>query len=835
MKVSLNWVRYLNDKYQCAAEPAPNGIEELVEKIGAQLGAVEETIDLGKKYQGIVIAKIISFQKHPNADKLSVCLIDDGKVVKGVKRDKNGLIEIVCGAPNVREGVLAAWIPPGHIVPSTLNKEPMVLEAREIRGVVSNGMLASAKELNLGDDHSGIVEIDQDLNPGTSFASTFGLDDYVIDIENKMFTHRPDLFGILGVARELAGIQHHAFKSPKWYDENADVVYKNGPTTHNLDVKNEVPNLVPRFCVVVIKDIKVAQSSLFIKTKLASVGIRPINNIVDITNFIMHETAQPLHAFDYDKVKTGLLGLRLGKKGEKLKIIGGKVIDLKETDVVITDGTKPISLGGIMGGASTEVDESTKTVILECANFNLNSTRRSAVGHGLFTDAATRFTKNQSPRQNRAVIAKATDDILKIVGGRVASGLIDDKHFVVNEKPIQISPEFINSRLGLDLSAKEVEKLLQNVEFNVRPNGGKLSIIQPFWRTDIEIPEDIVEEVGRLYGYDHLPKQLPQRDLTPVARNKTLDLKQRARGLLSSAGANEVLTYSFVHGKLLKAADQDESLAFKIANALSPDLQYYRLSLTPSLLGKVHQNIKSGFTKFAIYEIGKVYSKAEVEKGLPKEFDRLALVFASDEKNQKTANTFYQAKKYLSYLLEKFGLETEYRPLATTTIEAGKMGLQMTRPFDPLRAAVVYVDSGPVGVVGEFKESTKHMLKLPSKIAGFELFLSSIGWPSKGYKALNKFPALEQDITLRSDKKITYAGLTNFLSSQLQKLSKNHGYLYELSPIDIFQKAGDEEYKQTTWRITLQHPERTLTTIEANNLLDELAKAAKEKFKAERI
>src|SRR3990167_5370336 len=229
MKVSINWIRDINSRYQCAADPMPHGIDALVEKIGAQLGAVEEVVDLGKRYEGIVVAKVVSCEKHPNADKLSICLIDDGKKFKAVKRNKKGLVQIVHGAKNVEAGQLVAWMPPGVTVPASVDKDPLTLEAREIRGVTSNGMVASAKELGLGDDHTGILIIDEPAKPGQSFAKVYGLDDYIVDIENKMFTHRPDLFGQLGIARELAGIQQHVFKSPVWYQENPTLPKPNGP------------------------------------------------------------------------------------------------------------------------------------------------------------------------------------------------------------------------------------------------------------------------------------------------------------------------------------------------------------------------------------------------------------------------------------------------------------------------------------------------------------------------------------------------------------------------------------------------------------------------------
>ena len=297
-----------------------------------------------------------------------------------------------------------------------------------------------------------------------------------------------------------------------------------------------MPKLVPRFSAAAIKDVKVGDSPVWLKVRLSAVGIRPINNIVDITNFYMTETAQPLHAYDYDKVKTGILGIRLSKKDEQLKLLGGKQIKLDGGAVVITDGQKPIGLGGIMGGADTEVDENTKNIILECANFDMNLTRKTAMQYGLFTDAATRFTKNQSPRQNMAVMTKAIEEIRRVAGGRVAGPIVDKKDFKSEQIPVEVKADFINLRLGLTLTAAQIKKLLENVEFDVAVSGQKLSVMAPFWRTDIEIPEDIVEEVGRLYGYDRLPLVLPTRDLQPAQSDQLSEFKSKARQILKQAG-----------------------------------------------------------------------------------------------------------------------------------------------------------------------------------------------------------------------------------------------------------------------------------------------------------
>lgn len=830
MKVSLNWIKELNKNYGTSDSSELKDVNKLVEKIGEQLGAVEEVINLGERYKDIYVVKIVECAKHPNADKLSVCLIDDGGKVKNIER-KNGLVEVVCGAPNVKTGLTVAWIPPGATVPATFDKDPFVLEARELRGVVSNGMLASAKELAVGDSHEGILILDE-AKPGSLLSEVLLLGDYIIDIENKMFTHRPDCFGLLGVAREIAGISGKPFKSPDWYKENARPEEGFGL---ELAVMNEIPELVPRFSAIAMKNVEVKPSPVWLQSFLARSGIRPINNIVDITNWFMLATGQPLHAYDYDKLKTGTLGVRLSKKGEKLALLNGKIIDLSEGAVVITDGTKPVGLGGVMGGSETEVDSNTKNIVLECATFDMNLTRKTAMAYGLFTDAVTRFTKGQSPLQNLAVLAKTVTDTERLTGAQVASALVDIKSPGVKEpKPVVVSAEFINSRLGEKLKAEDIKKLLENVEFKVDVSGDQIGIDVPFWRTDIEIPEDIVEEVGRLYGYDKLPQVLPKRDLTPAEIEPELAFKSRLRDILSEAGANEVLTYSFVNEKLLKAAGQDPKNAYHIKNALSPDLQYYRLSLTPSLLEKVHPNIKTGYGEFALFEIGKAHGKSEVENGLPKEFGRLALVVASKKTSKN--EPFFWVKTYVEFLAERLNLKLRFEPLDADKFKDHKLFQQMIAAYEPGRAALVFADEKLLGVAGEFKAGTKTTLKLPAVTAGAELFLSTLQTGvSKTYQPLNKYPATEQDITLRAGAGKSYEELTGFIDDFMGKASKEQGYHYELSPLAIYQKKGDEKYKQTTWRITLSHPGRTLTTEQVNKLLDDLAVKARDKLGAERV
>lgn len=833
MKISVNWLReFTNVKLP---------VDELVTKIGAQLGEVEEVVDLGKQYEGIVVVKVVSCQPHPNADKLHVCLVDDGGVVKRVKRDGQGLVQVVCGANNVRKGLTVAWIPPGTVVPASYDNEQFKLEVRPIRGQDSNGMLASAKELKMGDDHDGILIVDKPAKPGTSFAELYELDDYIIDIENKMFTHRPDCFGIMGVAREIAGIQGLQFRSPEWYLKSLPLKASKSQKILPLKVKNGIPKLVPRFVAVGLSDVKVKKSPVIMQSYLSRLGIKPINNVVDITNFVMLLTAQPLHAYDADKLPKLSLETRLSKKGDKLNLLNGKTIELNDDKtMLITSGDVPVGVAGVMGGQGSEVDFSTQNIVLECAAFDMYAVRKASMMHGLFTEAVTRFNKGQSPLQNDVVLSYAVGMLQKLANAELASDVIDTAPHKSSGfwKGIHVSQDFINARLGLELTTAHIAKLLRNVEMGVSANNKSLIVSPPFWRTDLEIPEDIVEEVGRLYGYDHLPLELPVRDLTPPLKNDTLSLKSDIRNLLSKGGANEVLTYSFIHGDLIKKTGQDEKQAFKLSNALSPDLQYYRLSLTPSLLDKAHMNIKAGYNEFALFEIGKTHNKTEKDsEKLPKEVNSLSFVYAA--KNKTTSAPYFVASYFLEYLLSSFKVSKSFRrvPLAKADLYKNNFLLQMVKPFDPNRAAVLVDDQKLVwGVVGEYRQSVKKALKLPTTVAGFEvdpLLFMLKARPGSGYRALSRFPSTQQDISFKISSSVAFAEIIASVEQAFRDNSKEHGYIVDIETVDIYQK--DKSAKHYTFRVVLSHGSRTLVTEEVNSLLEAVAKEQKTKLKAVRL
>ncbi|MBC7512764.1 phenylalanine--tRNA ligase subunit beta [Candidatus Saccharibacteria bacterium] len=829
MRVSLNTIK----TYTTVDLSVP----ELVAKINSQLGQVENVIDLGSRYEGAIIVKVVTCENHPNADKLSVCSVDDGS---------GELIQVVCGAPNVRAGIFAVWLKPGMTVPSTAeDKEPFVLGTRELRGIMSNGMLAAGDELAINNDHDGIIEITErdlaagrTLQAGMSFAEAFDLNDTLIDIENKMFTHRPDLFGQLGVAREIAGIQNIPFNDPDWYWNEPAFV---DASELELVIFNDTPEKVPRLMAVAMSNVSIAPSPLWLQTTLLRWGSKSINNIVDMTNYVMLLSAQPTHAYDYDKLRGATLGARMAKPGETITLLNGKTYTLNEDDIVMADADGPIGLAGIMGGGESEVDESTTRIVIEVANFNMYAVRKSAMRHGVFTDALSRFNKGQSPLQNSRVLARLLEDVSTVSGATQASPVFDNYHVnpkILNESTSSgsmiLPAAFINARLGLDLDSAKIGELLRNVHFAcLSEDDGQLNITAPFWRTDIELPEDIVEEVGRLHGFDKLSRELPQRSILAVPTNPNLTLKQTVRQQLSKAGANEVLTYSFVHERLLDKTGQDKQRAYKLSNALSPDLQYYRLALMPSLLDKIQPNIKSGFNQFALFELGKVHFKGEMnadEPGVPNEDSHVACVVASKHMDPSVGAPYFHARRYLEEIIDVSN--HEFVPMNGYDMSHDDWGQQLTAAYDPNRSAIITKGDQVWGIVGEFRSEVRSALKLPQFAAGFELHLDLLSEEAVKYVPLSRFPSVTQDISIRTASSVPYAMVSDVVDSVITKQPPH--ITVTATPSVIYQPSDGTE-TTTTFRLKVTSDQATLAARDVRPIVQAIEKASNERFAGQMV
>lgn len=821
MIISVNWLKKFID--------IDMPVDELATLIGERLVEIEGVEDIGEKYKGVIVAKVVECAPIEGTDHLNVTKIDDGGAAQGVERDENGYVQVVCGAPNVRAGILVAWLPPQSTVPETFNDaEPFVLSVRPLRGVNSNGMLASAKELDLYEDHTGILEIDKDCAPGTNFGELYELNDYLLDIENKSLTHRPDAFGVIGFAREVAGIQGKPFQTPDWLNDIAPSFAPNqqieAPAVHIEDI-----SLSDRFTTIVLSGVdEKAQSPIQLQTYLARSGVRPISASVDVSNYLMLLTGQPTHTYDYDKFKA-LAGddftirVRAAKPEEKLTLLDGKEISLDQADIVIAAGNTAVGLAGAMGGANTIVDETTKNVLLEVATFDLYHLRSTQMRHGIFSEAITRFTKGVPAPLAAPVLAEAVRQLAEYTGATVSSIMVEDYPGIRNQITVQVSEKHINETLGTHFSADDISSLLLNVGFGVVFNELEATVAVPYWREDIHIAEDIIEEVGRLAGFDTINVTLPRRDFVATKPNSFDQLRSQVRSLLVRAGANEVLTYSFIHGDILKKVGQKPDDAYQIVNSISPELQYYRQSITPSLLTLVHPNRKAGYDEFALFEANKIHRKTAdlTDENVPTEFDSIGLVIA---RAKTKGDAFYDAKRYLEYVTDILGLTLRYETLSSEDA--------ISAPFETQRSAAVFdVQSGAhIGVVGEYKKAVQKSFKLPEYTAGFEInpraLYEAVSQVGIRYSALSRYPGTERDICFQTPASVAFQTIVDEATTALAETD----LVTSVEPLDIYQAEGSGD-KNNTVRIKLVSYNKTLTNEEVTTVIDQVVKRVTEATK----
>ncbi len=825
MIISVNWLKKF--------VPDLPEIDELSKLIGARLVEIESIENLNEKYKDVIIARVISAKKVEGSDHLNLCKIDDGGTRDGVERDENGFIQVVCGAPNVREGLFVAWLPPKAIVPETFGGENFQLSARKLMGNMSNGMIASLRELGLGDEHNGILEISPEafengLQAGDSFAEKFELNDYLLEVENKSLTHRPDCFGAIGFAREVAGILGQKFVEPDFIKQSDFGFAINNDKSIVIEVQDS--GICERYTAAVfdVSNILKNPNLTLEKTYLLRSGMRSIDAITDLANGLMLETGQPLHTFDFDKLveinggENIKMTVRKAFENEELELLDGRKIKMSQNDIVIAtgeNGENAVALAGAMGGKSTEIDENTTRILVESATFNLYNLRNTQMRHGIFSEAITRFTKGVPEMMSRKVLDLFGTELLAI-GGKSLSEIADSKgDFYYNKSEISVSKDKINQILGTNFSSEEIQKTLENVGILTK-NENSETFVVPFWRNDLHIEEDLIEEVGRLNGYDNIKLQLPKRTFRAVKKAKIDLLQSEIREILVASGANEILTYTFVHGDLLEKAGQDPKNAYKIVNSISPELQYYRQTLMPSLLSKVNQNIRAGFSEFAIFEMNKITEKALGlnEENVPFEQKKLAVVYTKN----KGENAFFESKNYAEFLFKKLGLKVEF-----VKFDLSKSPL--STEFEPKRSALIKISDSEgekiLGVIGEFKKKIQKALKLPESTAGFELdlgiLLENTGRTSVKIKDFSKFQSVERDISINVDESRQFAeifGIFENISSEFK------GVEIETLPIDIF--SNGDGTKNISIRFKITPFEKTLNGDEIREIMQKIEEKA---------
>jgi phenylalanyl-tRNA synthetase beta chain len=801
-------------------------LEELANVIATKIGEVESIQDWKEIYSGITVAEIVTKEEHPDADKLGIYEINKGD---------EQTIQVVAGDKTLEVGDKVAYIEPGMIVPSTYKTaEEFQIKAIKVRGILSNGMLCSEKELNIGPDHSTVLKLESEAKVGLSFVNYFEFDDVVINIENKALTNRGDLFGILGLARELSAAQSKPFKSPDWYKEHT-LNYKKEIDSLPLEINNQSTNLCPRYMGVAIDSVEVKESPVWLKSLLLRVGIKPINNIVDITNYISILTGQPLHAFDYDKVVKNdphtdgkaHITIRLAQDNETIHTLDNSVVDLNSNVLVIADSTNPIAIAGVIGGLDTEIDTNTKRVIFECANFDRFNIRKTSMSLGIITDAVTRYTRAQDPNQCLPALNYALSLVKELSGGQIASNIIDNYPNVYTPKQVTLSISKLNTHLGTSLTREEVSTILQNIEYEISSNKESedfLTVTAPTFRTDILIPEDIHEDIGRIYGYENIKPTLPLRDISPAKKNRGLELKRTLRNVLSNSGLNEIITYNFVSKALIEKAKQDPNIAYHIRNAQSPELSLMRPSLLVSMLQKAQENSQRNISTFGMYEFNISHQKGYMDKfELPKEDWHMSILFSTKE-NIFDGNPYYQVKRYFEKLHIEEGIE--YILLNNYSETNLPIWIKNLIPTFNSNATVLIIaklngKEEIVGIMGEIDTEVKENFKLPTYTSALEInleVLKMIENSKKKYSENSRYPSITQDVCFTVDSGMLYSELEKIIKSTINtKMSKA-----SVECIDIYQKK--EGSKNITVRITIEHQSKTLTDKEFTKLTEKILK-----------
>jgi phenylalanyl-tRNA synthetase beta chain len=805
----------------------PDSIDSTIEILANRIGEVESYTNISKKYENIVIAEVKEKREHPDADKLAIYMISIGE-------SEN--IQVIAGDKTIETGDKVAYIKPGGIVPSTYDIEPFEIKSVKMRGEMSNGMMCSERELDIGPNHEQVLRLPQDAQIGADFAQYYQLDDTVVEIENKALTNRGDLFGILGLARELSAAQGLTFESPDWY-QNIHINLEPENTCLNFDIDNRAEALCLRYCAIAMTDVKVKESPIWLKSILLRSGIKPINNIVDITNYLMVLTGQPLHAFDFDKVVNtdtdqadmGHIVIRTAQPEESIHTLDDKVYELTDKHLIIANSQHPIAIAGAIGGVDTEIDENTTNIILESANFDRYNLRRTSMDLGIVTDASTRFTRSQSPELCDSIIARAVELLTELADGQLASTLMDSYPNPKDPSIVTINTDKLRSKLGINISNEEIIKILKDIEYsNIQTKDEFITVEVPPFRQDIEMEEDIYEDIIRIYGYNKITPILPLKKVKATSQPQITKLKSQIRDILSNSGSNELISYSFTNIDTLNAVNQDIDSCFKIQNPLSKDLELMRPSILLSLLEKAKLNTQQGIETFSLFEMGISHQKDVLDHdNLPLEEWKLALLF-TDNDNQITGNPYFEAKRYLEKVLSKLGIhQIEYTLISDSNYENLARWIKvLVGSFEPNSSAVISTRVGEskidLGVVGEINLQVKENLSLNSFTSGFEINLESINLLQRDafrHKQESKYPYITQDICFVTPCKVTF----NEIYKRIQDTVTSDTLRSEIKCIDIY-KEDEKDNRNITFRISLSSTEKTLKDKDFQKIREKLEK-----------
>lgn len=799
MKVSLSWLGdYVSFEMDVAG---------LVESL-TMLGLEVETVDDRYAYlEKVVVGRITEVAPHPDADHLRVCRVDAG----------GPPLSIVCGAPNAAEGAVVPVALPGAELPDGTEIGKSV-----IRGVASNGMICSEAELGIGTDKSGIMILDKPATLGENLAKTLGLSDMVLDV--AITPNRPDCLSVLGIAREVAAVCGTTLKYPE-----AGSVNTGGEISRLTSVAIENPDHCPRYTAMLISDVDIAPSPFWLQDRLMSVGLRPINNIVDITNFVMLETGQPLHAFDFDLLAEKRIVVRTAKDGEKFTTLDDKERILTSETLMICDGEKPVGVGGVMGGLNSEIVDTTRNVLLESAYFNPVSIRRTSKTLGLSTDASYRFERGVDPVGALRAAERAARMMAEIGGGRLVDGAIDEHPIKSEQKQIFLNVPRTNRVLDTDIGRDRMKSLLESIEFTAETTGDDaLAVTPPSFRVDVSRPEDLTEEVARLYGYNNIPTTFPAMPAEARRPSERIVLRNKLKELMNGFGFSEVVNYSFTHGescdRLRIPPDDPTGHSVPIRNPLTEDQAVMRTSLLPGLLETMQRNIAMQTRDLKLFEIGKIFLANETGE-LPDEPEYLAALwtgcrYESSWHGIKTPDCdFYDIKGAAEGLLA--GLEIRDAVF-------GALPDSECHYMRPGYSAFFRVGGEYLGIVGELHPEVAKTYDLKQSAYIFEIGLSPLAdvIPAlKEAKPIPKFPAVARDLTLILDSAEESGKIVESVKYEEAM------FLEDIFLLDMYDNISPGK-KSVTFRIVYRSAERTLEDEEINHVHKAMADSIIGKFNA---
>ncbi len=794
MLFSYNWLKEYIDKL-----PAAREVADRLTMSGTEVESVAET---GREIKGVVTAEVLSCGKHPNADKLQLC---------EVRTDKESY-QIVCGARNMKPGHKVALALSGAELPGGVK-----IKKSKIRGVESEGMICSEVELGLKDTSEGIMILPQDAPLGLDLKSYLALNDFMMEV--SITPNRADLLSIKGLAREISAVTGTIFK-----DRTFHVDEEESPVESHVSIRIEPGAPCGRYSARVIEGVAIGPSPEAIKRRLEAHGIRSINNAVDITNYVLLETGQPMHAFDLDKISGKSIVARLAKNGEKLETLDNKTRTLDSSMLVIADAKEPVALAGVMGGRGTEVSDTTKTVLLESAWFDPGTVRRTSRKAGLSTDSSYRFERGVDVEGVTIALDMAAYLINKYAGGRTAKGVIDLYPGKPGPRIIEFRIKRAQDLLGISLKEAEVTEIFKRLGIVLKgSSAGVLTAVPPSYRGDLLEETDLVEEVARLFGYDKMPTTLPAAKLTPGEAARHTGIKRKIKEVLTNSGFLEVINYSFISYDLFSLTGPKDKKGVTLLNPLSEDQIVMRDSLIPTLLENLRRNLLRKNEEVKIFEFAPVFIP---EGKLPNEKWKVSgllygLRWEEAWNYPKVSVDFYDVKGVIENLFEVLCVNgpIEFKPVVKEDI------------FHPGKSAVVYAADKGIGVLGEVHPDLKIKFDLKRPAYLFELDIDAILDVSGGYRRyspLPKFPESIRDIAFIIDENIPYQEIINSINGLETKLIET----FEL--FDVYYGGIVPPGKRSmALRITYRSMERTLTNEEVDEIHSKAARAISEKFKAE--